>query len=177
MGNVADPNTVSFTLTPEDYADASRLHARRYFLNSIRLKLLAAIIVVGASLAIGFSGLDSVAGSLAGGALVGLVVLVAWIVFAYFFILPRQARKIYGQQKTLQYPVEAGWSSEAYSASSAAVASTVPWLDYHGWSADDKIILLMQSPILFQMLPRRALREEQAQDFFTQVSRSGLRKL
>ncbi|MGB3024282.1 YcxB family protein [Paradevosia shaoguanensis] len=86
------------------------------------------------------------------------------LVTGYFALLPRQARKIYGQQKTMQHPVEASWNSEAHSAATAVASSTVPWGEYHGWSADETMILLMHSPVLFQMIPRHALNAAQAAD-------------
>ncbi|MCF1741369.1 YcxB family protein [Paradevosia shaoguanensis] len=86
------------------------------------------------------------------------------LVTGYFALLPRQARKIYGQQKTMQHPVEASWNSEAYSAATAVASSTVPWGEYHGWSADETMILLMHSPVLFLMIPRHALNAAQAAD-------------
>lgn len=77
----------------------------------------------------------------------------------------------------MQHPVEASWTADAYSASAKTVTGTTAWSDYYGWSADDKMVLFMQLPVLFQMLSRHALSAEQAEDLFAHLDRSGLRKL
>lgn len=174
MATASFHRSVSFTITAEDYASALRLHMRRHWATRIGPKLFAAAVLAACLLAVALTGFDSAWTSASIGGLIGLVVL---LLLSYFFLLPRHAYKIHGQQKTMQYPVEASWNGEAYSASSTNVSGTTPWLDYYGWSADDKMILLMQSPVLFQMVPRRALSPEQAQDFIEHLERSGLRRI
>lgn len=169
--------SVSFTITAEDYANALRLRTRRYWFRSTRIKVFVAAVVTACALTIAIAGFDSIAGSLAGGAMIGLVGLTAWLPLAYFVFLPRQARKIYDQQKTMQHPVEASWSSEAYSAATPVTASTVPWGEYYGWCADETIILLMHSPVMFQMIPRYALSPAQLTDLTDHIKRSGLRDI
>ncbi|MFD1940812.1 YcxB family protein [Paradevosia shaoguanensis] len=177
MATSALPPSVSFTITAEDYANALRLRMRRYWLKSTRIRVFVAAVVVACILAFTIAGFDSVPGSLAIGAMLGLIGLSAWLVIGYFALLPRQARKIYGQQKTMQHPVEASWNSEAYSAATAVASSTVPWGEYHGWSADETMILLMHSPVLFQMIPRHALNAAQAADLTERLKQSGLRNI
>lgn len=180
MVSSAPSPSVSITITAEDYANALRLRTRRYWFRSTHIKVFVVAVVAACALNIAIAGFDSVAGSLAGGAMIGLVGLVgltAWLPLAYFVFLPRQARKIYDQQKTMQHPVEASWSSDAYSASTPVTASTVPWGEYYGWCADETIILLMHSPVMFQMIPRHALTPAQQTDLTDHIKRSGLRDI
>ncbi|TKT78280.1 YcxB family protein [Aquamicrobium sp. LC103] len=95
----------------------------------------------------------------------------------FYFLLPQHARKVYRQVKTMRHPTEVSWNHEGYSASTATSTSTIAWNDYFGWSADEKIVLLMQAPNLFQMLPRHALSGEQAGDLIGHIENSELRRI
>ncbi|KKB07714.1 hypothetical protein VE26_13665 [Devosia chinhatensis] len=117
---------------------------------------------------------DALVTSAAAGAMIALACLP---LLQYFVLLPYQARRIYRHQKSLHYPVQAAWSDRGYSASSGEVSGTTSWNDFYGWSADARIILFMQSPVFFQMLPRRALSDEQAERLFADLERSGLKRL
>ena len=177
MDNSASPPSLDYTITADDYINALRLRMRRYWLCNKRVKLFVAAVIVACVLAFTLSGLHSIAGSLAGGAIIGLVGIGVWLLLGYVFFLPRQARKIYAQQKSMQYPVRASWDSEAFSAATEIATNSTPWTDYHGWSADEKIILLMHSLLLFQMVPRRALSPEQESDLTAELEGNGLRRI
>ncbi|MEO9297199.1 YcxB family protein [Devosia alba] len=165
---------VSFTITAQDYANASKLHTRRYWARNPVPKLFGVGTVAAILLAMALSGINP---SLTIGATGGLIALVCLSLFTYFVRIPRQARRIYGQQKTMQHPVTASWDSATFSASTKAVSGTTAWNDYYGWAADETIILFFQSPALFQMLPRHALTAEEADDLLTHLAQSGLRRL
>lgn len=166
--------SVSFSISAEDYANALRLHMRRYWATKAGPWLFIATVVAACLLAMVLSDFHPTWTSAGIGGVIGAACLP---LFAYFVMLPRQARKIHSQQKTMQHPVEASWSREAYSASTETVTSTTPWSDYYGWSADETMVLLMQSPVLFQMVPRHALSREQAEDLIGLLGQSGLRRL
>ncbi|WP_332712431.1 YcxB family protein [Pelagibacterium mangrovi] len=165
---------VRFTLTAEDYANALRLHMRRYWVTRWGPKLFMLVVFVGAILAMVLTGFDELWTSMAIGGMIGAVILP---LLAYFVFLPRQARKVYAQQKTLHQPVEASWDEAGYTASTETVTSVVVWTDYYGWSLDDRMVLFMQSQVLFQMLPRQALTDAQLADLIEAVERSGLRRI
>jgi hypothetical protein len=95
---------------------------------------------------------------------------------SYFILLPRQACKVYRQVETMRHPTQASWNLEGYSASTATSTSAIAWSDYYGWSVDEKMVFFMQSPDLFQMLPRHALRE-QAENLVGDLDKSGLRRI
>lgn len=174
MTDAPSPPFATFTITAEDYADALRLHMRRYWMSRPGPKLFVAAIVAAGLLAGPLSGFDPGLTGAGIGAAIGAVIVP---LLSYFFLIPGRARKIHAQQKVLRHPVEVSWNDEAYSAASDASASVVRWGDYHGWSADEKMILLLPSSVLFQMLPRRALSEAQAADLIAHIERSGLRRI
>lgn len=163
--------SIAFTLTPEDYIAAQHLHARRQMLRPPMLALFAIFA------AVFFFGVFAPTGD---PFLNRLMVIVALVVFAmipfnYFFLLPRRTRKIFAQQKTLSERVEASWSPEDYSASNATNSGTIRWADYHKWDSDEKIVLLYQSDILFQMIPRTALTDAQLSDIRALARTAGLK--
>lgn len=165
---------VRFTLTAEDYANALRLHMRRYWATRWGPKLFMLVVFVGAILAMVLTEFHEGWTSAAIGGMIGAVIVP---LLAYYVFIPRQARKVYAQQKTLHQPVEASWDETGYTASTETVSSVVVWTDYYGWSLDDKMVLFMQSQALFQMLPRHALTDVQLADLTDAVERSGLKKI
>ena len=165
---------VSFTITVQDYINALRLRARRHWIRNLALKLVSAAALAAVLLAMVLSGFRP---SLTIGAIGGLIALACLFLFTYLVRLPWQARKVYSQQKTMQHPVTASWNSEGYSASTKAASGTISWSDFWGWTADENIILFFHSPVLFQMLPRRALTPEEADDLFVHLAQSGLHRL
>lgn len=169
-------SSVSFSFTAHDYTNALRLMMRNRLLN-IRVKVILAVLIIIAVLGISISDRNSSMGANAITLMILIVYSIIMYVLVYVFFLPRKARRIFRLQKTMQYPVEVSWSREAYSESTAICSSTVPWLDYYAWRADKTIILLMHSPVLVQMVPRRALSVEQEKDLFEHLDRSGLRKI
>ena len=56
------------------------------------------------------------------------------------------------------------WSEAGLKATGSHGEWTVPWGDYLKWAENSKVILLFQSPRLFQMLPKRFLDTEQVAD-------------
>ncbi|WMT89454.1 YcxB family protein [Pelagibacterium sp. H642] len=163
-----------FTITAEDYANALRLHMRRYWATRWGPKLFVIVVFVIAIGAMVMTDFDEAWTSAAIGGIIGAVLLP---LLGYLFIVPRRARKVYSQQKTLKQPVEVSWTQEAYIAHTEAAASTVAWTDYYGWSADGKMVMFMQSQNLFQMLPRHALTDEQMNDLTAIIERSGLKRI
>lgn len=165
---------VTFTLTPEDYCGAMRLCARRYWLGSIRPRIGFAVMFGGLVMLMAAMNFD-----------LAFVTAVIWLMIAlvampfilYYRLLPRRARKIHAQQKSLQVPVGASWTEKGYFASSALGSGTIPWTSYHDWRRDKAMILLMQSEVLFQMIPRRALSAEQDADLVAALERSGLKEV
>lgn len=162
-----------FTLTAEDYANALRLHMRRYWATrwTPKLTVLVIFLIAIAILVTSSSDLWTFA------AIAVMISAAAAPVARYFFDLPRQARKVYAQQKTLHQPIDASWTPDAYVTTAEDAASTIGWGEYYGWSADEKVVLLMQSQALFQMLPRRALSESQMSDLLATIQSSGLKKI
>lgn len=164
---------VSFTPTMEDFASAQRLCVRRIWLGSLRLWSVIALVL----------GLGMLAATLIGPSdawiyfgIGGTIGYAGLAFFQYFVWLPRRARRIYAQQKTLQLPIGVSWSDESYFVSSQVAHSALSWTDYESWRMDKTVILFMQSERLFQFLPRRALTAEQFDGILAAIKGSGLKE-
>ena len=82
----------------------------------------------------------------------------------YFVTAPSRARFMYQSQKTLQHPFTYEWSEDGLTATGAAGHWTIAWRDYHRFVSNERMLLFYQGPNIFQMLPTRALSNEQLSD-------------
>ncbi|WP_417584557.1 YcxB family protein [Pelagibacterium sp.] len=165
---------VTLTLTPSDYASALQLHARRYFIANTGPKIFTFLIVLVALAMMIMTGFDEGFTSAAIGGLIGLAAMPPLI---YFIALPYRAKKVFAQQKTLHAPIAASWSEDGFTANTSSMGGTIAWNQYFGWSEDQAVFLIMQSQQLFQMLPKRAMTNQQIEDLRAHLVRSGLKKI
>ena len=113
-------------ITPEDYVRAQFLHMRpRPLLKWFGL-LVALVIVIVNVLNIGVSSDDH--STWRGFLLLGAI---AYLVLLFGVLIPRRAKRIYRQQKTLQVPYESELTDDAYEAEAAYGKSKVSWRDFH----------------------------------------------
>lgn len=82
----------------------------------------------------------------------------------YFFVLPRNSRRAYAQQKTLHTPIEISWSDKGYRTVNDRGDWTIPWSDFLQSSESNDVFLLFQGPRLFNIVPKRALSQDQIDD-------------
>lgn len=168
--------SVSFTISADDYISSCRLLMRRRYLSG-RNSIIIVVMVLASVLAISVSERNSAGGNYA---VFFAAFLFAWVflhAINYFILLPRRASRIFRLQKTMQYPVEASWGCECYAELTSVLSSKVPWSDYYGWAADKSVILLMQSPIVFQIVPRRLLSIDQTGNLLEHLDRFCSRKI
>jgi hypothetical protein len=101
-----------------------------------------------------------------------LVVHAAFLYFilsplvGYFFIGPRQARKLFREHKSLHYPLTLRWSESGLEVQNQQGQATFPWSDLFRWSEDKNILLFYHSSRLFHMLPRRVVSDQQIDDLY-----------
>lgn len=89
-----------------------------------------------------------------------LVAAVVWLVLWYWVFLPRQVRKLYSQQRSLQEPFEAAFDATGMRIDSERGNATLPWADVHKWRESKRIFLIYQSDALFHLLPKRCFGSE-----------------
>ncbi len=89
-------------------------------------------------------------------AVVGLYLL------SYYAYLPWNARRIFNQQKEYSAPFEIELTPEAMLAFSQYGYSSRPWGEFHKWREDERLLLLYLSDVLYIVIPKRFLDEQQA---------------
>uniref|UniRef100_A0A9E7ZX43 YcxB family protein n=1 Tax=Bosea sp. NBC_00436 TaxID=2969620 RepID=A0A9E7ZX43_9HYPH len=77
---------------------------------------------------------------------------------------PLTIRRRFREEKLLRQPVSARWDVEAFEASLSGVHNRIPWADYLKWREDRHLFLFFLSSYNSQILPKRVLSEEQAED-------------
>ncbi|PIB90620.1 YcxB family protein [Caulobacter sp. FWC2] len=77
-------------------------------------------------------------------------------------LLPRRAKKIFGQQKAFGSEITFAWDQDGLRVTSDTGHSQLAWGDYVRWLEDDKTLVLFQSDAILNFLPKRLLTAEQA---------------
>jgi hypothetical protein len=91
-----------------------------------------------------------------------------------FLMLPRRARKLFGQQTTMHKPLRFAWSDDGFVQGSAFGDGTYSWTDLHRWSDGASAILLYHTEAMYFVVPRRALSDDQHREVVSALERSGL---
>ncbi|NBB49093.1 hypothetical protein GVN24_12485 [Rhizobium sp. CRIBSB] len=163
--------STEFTLTADDHANALKLNAIDVFKRPANLALKAAFIIIFILL----FAMQITVGSSIEGMELPLLLLVIGVTcgpfLVAFLLLPIRARWIYKRQKQLHKPITIQWSNEGITATGAEGHWTTSWTDYHRFVADEKMLLFYIGPNLFQMLPRRALSDDQLANIRSHATR------
>jgi hypothetical protein len=156
---------VSFTPSESDFVAAQRDYWRSRTRGARGLRLFLVFPAMFALIGV----IDSISeeGSLVwnllgysiGGAVVGGVVFVTWLV-----IMPAFARRTYRQQRSLHKEFQYGWSEQGLSYRTRYGSGIVPWHELHRWGDGRDTFLFYIHDRLFHFLPRHVLTAEQAED-------------
>jgi hypothetical protein len=171
---------VSFTLSETDYADGIRdSYVARIFTTGTGVRLAVVLLfcaMVGALTAWLDGDMDSLGFSIAGFALLGLV-LIAFIYACAFLNLKRRARRLYRQQRSLHQPYTYRWSKAGLDIEAPNMQAFHAWPDFHRWVAARRAILLFLNDQLFFVLPRRVFGEAELEAIESHLSAAGVRRL
>lgn len=94
---------------------------------------------------------------------------VAWLALWYWAFIPRQVRKLYSQQRSLQEPFDAAFDTAGMRVNNERGDAMLPWTDVHKWRESKRLFLIYQSDALFHLLPKRC--------FESEAEQKGLREL
>jgi hypothetical protein len=166
---------VSFMPTADDYLAANKDWSSQTFRKPRTIVALAAVTVVAALLGGLSSPLDgdpypifrAIGFGFSGLAIMAIGYLASWLV------LPRQVRRLYGQQKSLQRTWRYAWSDEGLEFTSTHGTAKLPWVDLRRWSIGSRTFLFFASDRVFYFIPFHVLDEWQAEDLRSTASRCG----
>ncbi|MFC3692896.1 YcxB family protein [Chenggangzhangella methanolivorans] len=161
--------TTTFTLAERDLRRALRLHMLAMLRQPRKLFALVAIWLVATAAIAGAYHLggtpwpelrDSLP-KLAALAAVGLLVL---DVAVPLLLGARVISKRFQQDKLLVQPITASWDEEAYEAVQPSMRNRIAWRDYAMLREDRHAFVFFLSDYQYQVLPKRALSDEQVAD-------------
>jgi len=148
-------------LTADDVVAAYRLHHR------LSRRWLVVVVFVG--ILILFQFYSGVRIMLQSGAVYWPALIMGFAILFLFvnrwILLPRRARRIFQEQKSLQGEFEVTISNDVFASVSDYGATRQPWDDFVRWKEDPDVILLYQSRALFQILPKRVVTAEEMGQF------------
>jgi hypothetical protein len=90
--------------------------------------------------------------------------LLACILAMNYILIPRRSRRAFRQLKSLQSQTQINWTSERIRFQSAQGNSDFDWRDFVRIVHGRDVILLFQSDYLFNLIPKRAVSDDQASD-------------
>lgn len=154
---------VNFTPTAEQLADVYRLSMRRQLAKGI-WRLIFVMVLLSALLSLVVETEWQNRMLYATLVSIGAMILVGIIVAVRYASLPKIARRIFDQQKLLQETVTINWSETNWRAQTAHALTNIPWYYFVDVAEDDKVIMLYQSMVLFNFIPKSILSPEQCAD-------------
>lgn len=115
----------------------------------------------------------------------GILPTLAWLVLilsgivgvVYYWLLPRQVRRSFRQTALLQEPITMEWDGEGYVLTSERGSSRLHWTELFAWAERDGLFLLLQSEMLYNLVPHAALAPDQVEDLRQCLAQSGLKRL
>ena len=168
---------IGFTPDPDDYVAACRANFLAAWRRPSALKRYAIGIGVTAVLggAFGWFAEREIVPALivATGAGLYMALLLLVILGLTFLLLPRRARKLFAQQRSIHRRFEYRWSEDGLESSSDLGSVTRAWSDFHGWRRAPSTFLLYHNAQMFEFLPIRVMTGEQAEDLHATLARFG----
>lgn len=159
----AQNRSVTFQLDAEDYVTANKLYTRKQYRKPLFLVFSLCVVlayIVFVAMTWHRAPPEPVGLIVHGAFWGGLLVLLV----SYVFTMPRQTRKVFGEQKGFQYPLTLSWSESGIEVQNQQGRAVLPWDDLFRWAEDQHIILFFHSSRVFHMLPRRVLSDAQWDD-------------
>ncbi len=83
-----------------------------------------------------------------------------FLLYRYVFF-PKRIKKIFSQQKSMQVPFEMEFTEEGVIASNEFGDSKYPWENFLKWKENDDILVIYQSDVMFNIIPKRFFPNDQ----------------
>jgi YcxB-like protein len=140
-----------FNLDQQDFISAQMLHTK---VTRRQVLIWGACLVVSATLMLFLQRIPWLLVPCAGifGGLIGA--LFTKTVYRWLF-LPRRSAKLFQQQKSLRHEITYTWDAQNLRVENERGQGTIPWADYLKWRENERLFLLYQSDVLFNVLPKR----------------------
>ncbi len=139
--------------------EAMRRHMLRRLTTGLVGRLFIAVLVLLALLVV----LDLVAyGRLSGTAIAFVIGVPAVLAINHLWLVPNLGRRQHRQSAALRLPSSIAWDGATVHFTSERGEAHVPFADLHGWDETPGTVLLYQTEMFFNLVPRAALDGEDA---------------
>ena len=167
-------HTLQGKLEPADYLAAlllARKHNRLFRI--VRAVLWILVVTLGVYYAV-----VTVADQRYAVRLVVLLAVAGVLVYERIVSLPRRAKRVFREQKSMQDPFEVRFGEDGLEWHSSVSARRLPWNYYSRWAEGPEHFLTFQSDWTFDVLPKRFFEDESQTGEFrrlleTQIGRQG----
>ena len=166
-------NEAHFQITVDDLINTRRLHYRAY----LKSKRSKRAFILGTLFMLAMGLITIWPFGLKNGLIITVLALAYWVV-AYslmlaiqYWRLPAQSRRHFEQHKALHAPHSITWSDSDIVFTSAGSTTRLAWTDFVDVLEDEQYIMLRQTEILFNPVPKRALTAEQITDLRDHANR------
>lgn len=172
MTITAEQRSVTFDVKPEDLAQVYRFNYRRQTKKSL-VKIFALLIPLAV-----FLGWIMTSDRLHW-SILALIIWSLWLVLGLiasaivYFNISRTSQKIFDQQKILHETTTVRWSDAGLVTETEHSRTNLPWNYYVDIAEDSHTILLWQSAVLINFIPKSALSESQVADLLA-LAKAGM---
>jgi hypothetical protein len=165
--------TIDVRLEPDDYVNASLAAAELSWKGSVKLAVVAIVLLLVATFFVVFE--DDVHNAVltctAGFGGMGGALL------ANRILLPRKARRIFAQTPALQRPYQVTWDDHALTSTNQQGAGTYPWAEFHKARELAGIFLIFFSDVMFIMVPKRDFPDDATMQTFRECIQTRVRPI
>lgn len=152
--------------------EAMRRHMIRRMTSGLIGKLIVAVLVLLVLLIV----LDLVAyGRLSGIALVFVMAVPAILAINHIWLVPNLGRRQHRQSAALRLPSHIAWDAEGVLFTSERGEARVPFADFYRWDETPGTVLLYQTEMFFNLVPKAAL-DGEAPDLIARLQAAGVKR-
>jgi len=161
---------LTIQLTPEDYVQSCFVHMRPRPVIKWAGYFVLSLAVIAVVISLYFALVDREGFFIP----IFLVVMLAYLAFLFFFIMPKRVRKIFWQQKTMQSPYSFTVTDEAVITKSDVGDMKLTWGYFVKWKEGKNLFMMYQSDVLYHMVPKRCFASPEEMTQFRQLLQAKL---
>ncbi len=109
-------------------------------------------------------------------ALLPMLLLIVLLALVYYVFLPWQSRRHYRETSAFADEISVEWDAEKFRLGGARGNMALAWSDFYRWTDNDSLLLLYQSHILYHVVPKSALTQEQIGELRAHLESAGVKR-
>ncbi len=105
-----------------------------------------------------------------------LLLLIVMLAVVQYVLLPWQSRRHFRETAAFSDEISVEWDEQQFRLGGKRGNMALAWSDFYRWAENDEMILLYQSHVLYHVVPKAALSQDQAGDIIAQLERAGVKR-